>query len=254
MLISAAQVSETPFNLYVGRAVFGPSDLVSHQSKPIRENSFFSYYSDRFNTVFLDSVYFESVGSSRIQHWQQQLQGKEFRFLILAHHNIAHHTRLCEARHISAAFADHLQHYAHFLGAVVLSLPENYSVKRFGDLCSYLQTHSFPRLAIMFCDKQWYHPRLLQNLNRVLLANRSTVVFEDKGDFDFSLINHLPFHFIVVQFHFIYTSQDVQRLKAWIHFIRCGREKSLMDCYFIFYGEETRVEMMKMILWLGVND
>lgn len=241
------------FSLYAGRCVFGASEF-SNRRASITENNFFSFYSDGFNSICLDSTEFCSIGSSRIRHWLQQIGEKDFQFIMHSHPAMLHEISLRKGFHTSQAFADYLRQYEAHFGVVMLNLPAAYSTKRFSEIKQYCAQHPFPRIALLFQNKNWYHATLLNNLSPAITTARSTMVFDDDGNLDVASFSHLEFRFLMVRFHVLNSAADLSRLQNWIRFISSQRPQKLSSCYFLFVGDEQRVAMLKIILWLRLNN
>lgn len=157
-------------NIYVGtsgfyydgwRGKFYPDDL------PKRK--LLQYYSERFNTVELNSTFYHLPRSSTVEVWRTRVDD-DFRFSVKGSRYITHRLKLKDAAESLSLFMDRISCFGDKLGVVLFQLPP--SLKRDDKLITSfmdLLPGSY-RFAMEFRHESWFSEEVCELLRERRIA------------------------------------------------------------------------------------
>jgi uncharacterized protein YecE (DUF72 family) len=118
--------------------------------------SYLAHYGKIFNAVELDSTFYGTPPSKRVQHWSASVP-QNFRFCVKTPRQITHELRLIEAKEAMGQFLDVVRLFGEKLGAILIQLPPSFTAGQIDTVDAFL-TALPPSLpyAIEFRHESWY--------------------------------------------------------------------------------------------------
>lgn len=225
-------------NIFVGAPVWVcPKWVGSIYPKKLPSSQYLSEYGKHFNSVELNSTFYQIPHPDRIRHWKEQVPSG-FKFSPKFHQSISHFENFQNVREQLNLFFNSIQYFEEKLGICFLQIPPHFSIQSIELLKRLFQW--IPRqyrVAVEFRHSSWFEDQKLKEAAYRLMIEFgfSTVITDVAGRRDVlhaSLTNKsLLIRFTGNEQH----PSDFTRLDAWAERLQLWIQQGLEEIFFYIH-------------------
>jgi len=226
---------ETATRLYIGCPIWASKnwlgDLYPQGTKP---NEFLSVYSERFNTVEVNSTFYNMLGPDRIAHWKNQTP-EGFKFCPKVYRGITESVDARSMPSLVKEFCENIREFGDRLGLTFAQFSERFSPHQLDALKNLLRVwpDDIP-LAVELRHRDWFQNHALRDdiVNLFYRNNVASVITDTPGRRD---VLHLSLTQPKVLVRFQGNEcdpTDEERLAAWGERLNKWAVAALEEIYF----------------------
>lgn len=230
-----AQSSGSEFNVYIGCAKWNKTDLKGFYPRGTKDE--LTYYSQQFNSIELNSVFYSMPKAAQIVKWKDKTP-EGFKFFPKITQSISHFRRLNGVEELTKEYCDAVAHFEEKLGMCFLQLHENFGTTEFDKLKSFIQ--NFPKvipLAVEVRSKDWFPKKSVWNeYCEFLQANETANVIVDTAGRRDMLHMRLTTPSAFIRFVGCNVDEiDYKRIDDWVNRIKKWKDEGLRNLYFFVH-------------------
>lgn len=236
-VLKNAGKNKTAPRVYIGCPNWAQKEWVGNIYPPkTKAADFLHYYSRQFNSIELNTTFYNTPAEATLQHWQEEVP-EDFRFCPKIPQRISHIKRLKDTNEIMADFIKRMRLLKHQLGMSFLQLPPNFGYKHFGTLEEFLK--SIPDdidFSVEFRDPSWFAPENIKNAFDLLEAHNISAVITDVAGKREVLHQRLTTPKVYIRFN-AYDGHptDYSRMDDWAIRIKGWLALGLQELYFMMH-------------------
>ena len=223
------------FNVYIGCAKWNKTDLKGFYPRGTKDE--LTYYSRQFNSIELNSVFYGMPKAEQIVKWKEKTPDG-FKFFPKITQAISHYRRLSDVEELTKEYCDAIVHFEEKLGMCFLQLHENFGVKNFELLKSFIQ--NFPKavpLAVEVRSKEWFSKESVWEEYCEFLQehNIANVIVDTAGRRDMLHMRLTTPHAFIRFVGCNVDEIDYMRIDDWVNRIEKWEEEGLKYLYFFVH-------------------
>lgn len=227
--------SSNEFEVYIGCAKWNKIDLKGFYPRGTKDE--LTYYSRQFNSIELNSVFYNMPKAGQIVKWKDKTP-EGFKFFPKITQSISHYRRLSDVDELVIEYCDAISHFEEKLGMCFLQLHENFGVKNFELLKSFIV--KFPKaipLAVEVRSKEWFSDETIWNEYCEFLQSHNTanVIVDTAGRRDMLHMRLTTPHAFVRFVGCNNDDIDYKRIDDWIERIVQWKDLGLSKLYYFVH-------------------
>ena len=239
-------------HLYVGCTGWAMKEWVgNYYPKGTKSSSFLEIYAQQFNTIELNSTYYQIPSTETVKKWKSQTE-TGFKFAPKIPQSISHDAQLNNQTKEIEHFCHQILHLDDRLGRCFLQLPPKFGPRQFDILEEFL--NRFPRkeiqLAVEIRNEQWlsdinYGKHFFQLLHDFQVG---TVISDVAGRRD---VLHMVLTQPNAMIRFVgndLVESDYLRCLLWIERIKEWMDLGINELYF-FHHQDNNILAPKLSAW-----
>lgn len=206
----------------------------------LKAKDYLEYYSHRFNTVELNSTFYDLLDEKNIRQWISKVN-TPFRFCPKFPKEISHVKNLSHVEKLTEEFINSVKMFGDNLGACFLQLPLSLGPSQIY-LIDELLTFINDRIKVSVEIRiTWlFRPEILNECLAVLKNYKAGTVIVDSVDTikylnNIKLTNDTAF----IRFLAYNHETDFSRINDWIKLIKYWKSRELKDVYFMVHLPES---------------
>ena len=227
-------------DIYVGCAKWNRNELKHFYPKGIVDD--LAYYSGQFNSIELNTAFYNIYGREQIQKWRDKTP-ENFRFSPKIFRGISHDSALQGVESLLDQYCESIRSFESRLGMVFLQLSESFDPSKFERLERFLTL--FPKdlpLAVELRHRDWFRDKEIYNrfYNRFRESDVTHVIVDTVGRRD---MVHMRLSTPSVFIRWVGSNHDsdYSRLDEWVIRLKSWFESGLRNLYF-FVHQNTEEE------------